>query len=212
MYYLEGATLEAIKTLFNKELKDAKNQLHNATKMLKNGDTKNAIKNIKSAREKFVKIYEKLASVKQGPISFITSTLIYDFFSPIATFKNLLDMSPSGKVILLSTQLLSTMTALLTHLRITPGGEIGVGGNLSFRLVSNKTIKLLNSIKGSSELRKLLYNKSLPNKNLLENDDFSKKAGLWNSCQRDMLTILKLYISTCDEIIKDIENGNIVKQ
>ena len=32
---LEDATLEAIKTLFNKELKDAKNQLHNATKNAK---------------------------------------------------------------------------------------------------------------------------------------------------------------------------------
>lgn len=202
-YAMEGATKESIKALFSDDLKAAKEQLRDATKAAKSGNTEEAAANIKEARAKFVKVHEELAKVKQGPVSTLTSAIASIVISPIATFKSLTGMSPSGKAILISRQIANALKNLAAYIPgIGPMAKIILSSGASGfstgsgigMLVANKTAKI-NKETDSDSSEKL-----------------SNKAGFWNVCQKEMLYILKLYINTCDGILKDIKSGKFNKK
>lgn len=197
-YAMEGATKESIKALFSDDLKEAKIQLRDATKAAKNGKVEEAAANIKEARAKFVKVHEELAKVKQGPISTLTAAFASIIISPIATFKSLTGMSPSGKAFLISRQVANALVNLAAYIP-------GVGTMIKAMITSASS-----GFIGGSELGMMIGNK-LPNAkkdpDSESSEKLSNKAGFWNVCQREMLYILKAYISTCDGILRDIKSG-----
>lgn len=197
-YAMEGATKESIKALFSDDLKAAKEQLRDATKAAKSGNTEEAAANIKEARAKFVKVHEELAKVKQGPVSALTAGFASMVISPIATFKSLTGMSPAGKAFLISRQVASALVNLAS---LIPG----VGP-----MVRAMATSVASGFVSGSEIGMMLANK-LPNAkkdpDSETSEKLSNKAGFWNLCQREMLYILKAYINTCDGILKDIKSG-----
>ena len=200
-YAMEGATKESIKALFSDDLKAAKEQLRDATKAAKSGNTEEAAASIKEARAKFVKVHEELAKVKQGPVSALTAGFASMVISPIATFKSLTGMSPAGKAFLISRQVANAIANLAS---LIPG--VGIMVRAMLRTMSAAASGFV----GGSEIGMMLANK-LPNAkkdpDSETSEKLSNKAGFWNLCQREMLYILKAYINTCDGILKDIKSG-----
>lgn len=202
-YAMEGATKESIKALFSDDLKAAKEQLRDATKAAKSGNTEEAAANIKEARAKFVKVHEELAKVKQGPVSTLTSAIASIVISPIATFKSLTGMSPSGKAILISRQIANALKNLAAYIP-------GIGPMAKIILSSGAS-----GFSTGSEIGMLVANKTAKINKETDSDSsekLSNKAGFWNVCQKEMLYILKLYINTCDGILKDIKSGKFNKK
>lgn len=202
-YAMEGATKESIKALFSDDLKAAKEQLRDATKAAKNGNTEEAAANIKEARAKFVKVHEELAKVKQGPVSTLTSAIASIVISPIATFKSLTGMSPSGKAILISRQIANALKNLAAYIPgIGPMAKIILSSGASgFSTASGIGMTVAN------KATKITKDPDSEN-----SEKISNKAGFWNACQGEMLYILKLYINTCDGILKDIKSGKFNKK
>lgn len=198
---MEGATSESIKTLFSDDLKEAKSELKEATKEWKAGNNSAAASAVKSARQKFVKVHDNLAKVKQGPVSTITSGFASIVISPIATFKSLTAMSPLGKAALLVRGLVNAVSALVGYI---PGLGLAAKSIIS---------QVAKAGSGSAELGMMVKNKwnnikKDPDKKGSGNDKIENKAAIWNMCQREMLYILKLYIQTCDGILKDIAKSD----
>lgn len=189
---LEGATKESIKTLFSAELRDAKAELKEGIALAKKNDKKGeAIAKIKSARSKFVAVHDNLASVKQGPVSMITASYASLVISPIAAFKNIDDLSPKSKAIIIGH---GVGTAVSSLLALIPGV-----GQLASLIGAITGIGVMVSNKYTKE-------KKDPDKELSENNEMKNKAGFWNRCQRQMMFILKEYVRACDALITDIKN------
>lgn len=202
-YAMEGATKESIKALFSDDLKAAKEQLRDATKAAKNGNTEEAVTNIKEARAKFVKVHEELAKVKQGPVSALTSAIASIVISPIAAFKSLTGMSPSGKAILISRQIATALKNLAAYIPgIGPMAKIMLSAGAS-GFANGTKIGML----AANKFAKIEKDPDSEN-----SEKISNKAGFWNVCQKEMLYILKLYINTCDGILKDIKSGKFNKK
>lgn len=189
---LEGATKESIKTLFSAELRDTKAELKEGIALAKKNDKKGeAIAKIKSARSKFVAVHDNLASVKQGPVSMITASYASLVISPIAAFKNIDDLSPKSKAIIIGH---GVGTAVSSLLALIPGV-----GQLASLIGAITDIGVMVSNKYTKE-------KKDPDKESSEDNEMKNKAGFWNQCQRQMMFILKEYVRACDALITDIKN------
>ena len=187
---LEDATSESLKAIFGSDMKDVKNRLNNVRRLIREGKRSEARKELIDVRSSFVKIHEKVAKVKQGPISFFTSAILSVGMGPYMAFANIsndLELNISSRLISKG-----TITAMVNILAISGVkmpvvlasyfSGLGIGQQFGTMLV-NKFHKLDKNSKG---------------------EKLSHKAGAFNDIQRDVLYIIKLYIENCDRILEKI--------